>query len=159
MERKFDIFTYSCGISKDMLDELGHANYNELKKVFERVRFDLCHYLGFRRSTLMRYLGLGLFMKQDNYEYLLSLKQGDNISFMVNIEVEGPAEIKITLKVLRLRPEDGLVGAVSNIAIYKMIMVNLKTEKPTRIPKGVLRSIGRWQENQKLLMGTFERNP
>ncbi len=158
MKRIFNVFVYSRGITKDMLDELGHANYNEQKKIFEVVRFRFCHYLGFRRSVLQKMLGLAFVMREDKYEYLRQLKLGDNISFLINIEVDGPAQVTITLKGLRHRISDeDIIGNLATTATYKMVMVNLKTEKPTRIPKPILRSIERWHEDQKLLKGTFER--
>ncbi len=163
MQRYFDLFVYGRSITSDMLDELGHANYNELKKVFELVRYRLCRYLGFTRPVLRKKLGLGLFMKHDSYEYLQPLKLNEWITFIPNIVVDGPAQITITLKVLRHRAAKGDsddnagVGTLSNTVIYRMIMVNLKTGKPTRIPKPILRSIERWKEQTIQLMGTFER--
>ena len=149
---KFDIFVHSVSVTKDLLDELGHANYNALKKVFEDGRLRLCRHLGFSRKQLRKHLGLGLFMVKDTYEYHHALKLGDVISLQFDVEAKGASMI-ITLKVLRVCHADSelFAFATTNTVIYEMVMVNLKKEKPVRIPKPILESIARWKEMKRVL--------
>ena len=154
MAKEYSPFVFATGITSNLIDELGHANYNSLKEVFEIARHRLCKHLGFGRKVLREHLQLGLFMSSDSYEYRQVLKLHDLIFFIPKIVVDSPARIIITFRVLRLYcKERGDEMTLTNSATYHMVMVNLKTQKPTRIPKSIIRSIERWQEERKILMG------
>lgn len=143
------LFVQSCSITKDMLDELKHANYNELKKVFENVRHRLCKHLGFGRKILRKRLGLGLFVVEDHYLYHKPLKLGDHIFFIAKVKVGRAPEVIIELRAIRICIEDPSKPGTSipceieltDTITYRHVLTRLKTGKPTRIPEPMIRSI------------------
>jgi acyl-CoA thioesterase FadM len=154
MEKFYRVFTSILTISADMLDELGHANYLVQQQKAEEARLGFCKFLGFSRVYLRRRLGIGLFMTDSGYQYLEELRLGDLMTVLPNITVEGAAKLTITLRAVRLKSVAcGDEFTLTGIATYRMVMVNLKTRKPTRIPKEILDSIGRFQEDRRFLMG------
>ena len=155
MNTEFQPFVFGHSVTQDLLDELGHANYNALKGVLENARHRLCKHLGFGRKTLREKLGLGLFMRRDSYEYHKSLKLNDWMIFIPQIECKGVG-MTITLKIIKM--DDGGITLV-HTAIYEMVMVRLGNEKPTRIPRPILRSIERWKAEQTILMDPVPRRP
>jgi acyl-CoA thioesterase FadM len=148
-------FVYQVSITKDLLDELGHANYNKLKDVFETARHRLCKFLGFGRKTLRTRLNMGLVMIKDSYEYYKPLKEGDVIFFLPKIVVISATRVTISLRVCRLR--EGQCPELTNEATYEMAMVDLCKDRPARFPKGIVRSVDRFHTDQAFLMGRDNR--
>lgn len=145
------IFVYQVSITQDMLDELGHANYNELKKVFETVRHRLCKHLGFGRKTLRKKLNVGLVMIEDTYKYHKSLKIGDTIFFLAKIEAISATRLVINLRVCRWCTGLLEFAELSNEVSYTMALINLKTEKAVRIPKPIVKEIEKYTTTMERL--------
>jgi acyl-CoA thioesterase FadM len=141
-------FQFMTTISQEMLDELGHANYNKLKDGFENARHRLCKFLGFGRKTLRTQLGIALVVLKDSYKYHKPLKQHEVIHlFFTQIVITGPSTITIHLRFGRWDSNPEL----TNEAIYEMALVNLKTNKPIRLPQAIKRQIARFEDQQKRL--------
>ena len=137
------VFVHQACIMREHLDELGHANYNKLKDIFETARHSLFKYLGSGRKTLRKKLQLGFVMTEDSYIYHKALKENDVIFFFAKIEIVGPTRIIVRLRVCRwLMLEDPTKFAeLTNEATYHMALINLKTEKPVRIPVPIKKQI------------------
>ena len=154
--KEYSLPTYGFGITRDLLDELGHANYNALKKHLETARHRLCKHLGFGRKNLRKHLNLGLFMVGDSYEYLLPLRENDYVATIHEISIEGKTKLHIELRLVRLSSEakggEGFEMRLTNVAHYHMVMVNLKNGRPVRIPSSIVRSIELFQREQSEIM-------
>ncbi len=87
--KEYVMYVYGFTVTRGMLDELGHANYNKIKEHLEIARHRLCKFLGFGRKTLRKRLGLGLFMLQDAYKYHEQLKEGDVLFTLAQIAIDG----------------------------------------------------------------------
>lgn len=142
------LFVHQVGITREHLDELGHANYNKLKDIFESARHRLFKYLGFGRKTLRQKLGVGFVMKEDSYIYHKPLVEGDVIFFIAKIEVVGPARLIVKLRVCRLLmiKDPTQFIDLTNEATYQMVLINLKTGKVLRIPKQIQKQIKDYTE-------------
>ncbi len=148
--RNVSMFVHQVTITRDLLDELGHANYNALKSVFETARHRLCKHLGFGRKNLRVRLGIGFVMLRDSYEYHKALKEGDVISVIPQISIVGATKLTIKLAILR-QNKDSSVPELTDEATHEMAMIDLKRERPIRIPKPILRSVEHFNKNQVAL--------
>jgi acyl-CoA thioesterase FadM len=143
---------HSFTISREQLDELGHANFNELKKLFEFVRHRFCKDLKFGRTSLRLNRGIGFFMIEDSYKYLKELKAGDTVFFIINPLIEGKTRLTITLKVVRVGGQVQGSTELTNEVNYRMVMMDLKTRHPVPIPREIIDSIAQFNIVQSQLL-------
>ncbi len=153
MKRHLDyvIFGHMFTVTADMLDELGHANYNALKEPFENARHRLLKFLGFGRKTLRQRLQIGLFMKSDAYTYAAQLKNGDLVMTLPFVRVKGAATIEVELRFVKIHDHEMNAGGMTltNTAVYTMVMAQLKSGRPTRLPKELVKAIADYTAFQK----------
>ena len=156
--KEYFMYVYSFTITRDLLDELGHANYNKLKDHLEIARHRLCKFLGFGRKTLRKQLHLGLFMLQDTYKYHKQLREGDVAFTLAQIAIEGRTGMTINLKLIRSYDATKKCDAmeITNEVEYKMVLVNLQGGRPVRICKEIVRVVEQFNRQQSELMRLVE---
>lgn len=132
-------FSYVHFIAKGDVDELGHANYNKLKRLFEEMRMYSCTRLGFGRRRLRLKHGIGLFMLEDRYQYLRELFVGDQLNFAVTFSVESRTRLAISLYVFRTTTDRSGISTMERVALvdYRMAMMSLKTRRPVEISREI----------------------